>query len=71
MMKSYYLEIESYYDEATQLLITLLENAGAVITNHTCRAIEVLYEGDFAEVISEIEETNIAGCHLIDYQEVE
>lgn len=74
-MKQYKIQVESYYKESLQVVLKLLKNAGAEIVSYDDKAIDseavVNYMGDnFREVMDEIEETNVAGCHIHNWVQV-
>lgn len=74
-MKQYKIQVENYYKESLQVVLEFLENAGAKIVSYDDKAIysEVIvnYAGDdFQEVMTEIEETNVAGCHIHNWIQV-
>lgn len=74
--KKYEIHVENYYKESLQMMITLLKNAGVEIVSYEDdgvidNEIVVKYAGDdFREIMEEIEETQIAGCHVHDWVQV-
>ena len=74
-MKQYKIQVENYYKESLQVVLEFLENAGTKIVSYDDKAIDseviVNYAGDdFQEVMTEIEEANVAGCHIHNWIQV-